>query len=100
LFSYYQQHHFRRFDGASVIFGLLLGISTVGSMLVWLAFLIYYGFRVVWWAPFALLGLDLLLFPFGLLIARLITPFGMSMLGFLALPVLAYFMFRLTPNVI
>ncbi len=51
-------------------------------------------------APFALVGLDLLLFPLGLFLGRLVTPIGMSLLAFLAGPVLAYLMFTLTPNVI
>jgi hypothetical protein len=99
VFSYYQQQHYRRFDGASKIFELVLGLSTISSMLVWLGFLIYYGIKVVWWGPFALIGLDLALFPLGFLLARFITPVGVSMVGFIAWPLLAYFMFTLTPNV-
>jgi hypothetical protein len=98
VFSYYQQQHYRRFEGASKVFELVLGLSTVSSMLVWLVFLVYCAIKVVWWGPFALIGLDLAIFPLGLLLGRAITPFGMSMLGFIAWPLLAYFMFTLTPK--
>lgn len=98
VFSYYQQQHYRRFDGASKVFELILGLSVVSSMLVWLGFLLYYGIKVAWWAPFALMGLDLALFPLGMVVARIITPLGVGLLAFVAWPVLAYWMFKLIPN--
>jgi hypothetical protein len=63
VFSYYQQQHYRRFDGASKVFEIALGLSTISWMLVWPGFLVYYGIKVVWWGPFALVVLDLALFP-------------------------------------
>ena len=98
LFTYFHQRHFRHFQGASPIFEFVLGISSTLSMLVSLCFLVYYGYRVGWWMPFALVGLDLLIFPVGVLLGRLVTPFGMSLLAFIAWPILAYFMFTLVPH--
>jgi hypothetical protein len=98
VFSYFQQRHFRNFRGASPIFEFVLGVSATLSMVVSLCFLIYYGIRVGWWTPFVLVGLDLLIFPLGVVVARFVTPFGMSLLGFIAWPVLAYLMFVLVPH--
>jgi hypothetical protein len=100
IFCYYQQLHWRHFHGANQVFEMFLGLSVVSSTLLQVGFLVYYGFKVAWWSPFALVGLGLVLFPIGLVLERLLTRFGMSMLGFIAWPVFAYLMFKFTPNAV
>ena len=95
---FYQQLHARDFQGASQSFGLVLSLFAFAGMLTGLAYLVYYGWSVVWWAPIPIFLIGLLVsFP-GFLLERLVGKFSLSMLGFVAWPVCAYFMFVLVPS--
>lgn len=99
VFVFYQQLHAKNFQGASETFGLVLSLFAFAGTLTGLAYLIYYGWSVVWWAPFPIFAIGLLASIPGLFLERLVGKFTLSMLGFVAWPVCAYFMFLLVPNV-
>ena len=99
MFVFYQQLHARDFRGASQSFGLVLSLFAFLGMLTGFAYLIYYGWVVVWWAPIPIFILGLLSSVVGFLIERVIGKLSISLLGFIAWPVCAFFMFRLVPNV-
>jgi hypothetical protein len=97
IFVYYQQLHVRNFMGSSKIFEFLLSIFVFAGMITALVFLVIYGIKVVWWAPFVLLSISILFTFIGVIIERIIGKFTMSLIGFVALPILAYLMFKSIP---
>ncbi|KGF25851.1 hypothetical protein HMPREF2130_10760 [Oligella urethralis DNF00040] len=98
VFVFYQQLHAKNFNGGSETFGLLLALSGFAGMLTGIAYLIYYGWSVVWWVPIVILILGFATAIPGYFLERLIGRFAISFLGFIAWPVCAYFMFSLVPN--
>ena len=99
-FVYYQQLHVRSFRGRSKNFLIVLSISAFTGMITGLGYLIYYGWTVVWWAPFVIFIISILfeflIFP----IEQLVGVFAISLLGFFGWPICAFFMFRYIPKVI
>ena len=97
LFLFYQaQHHS---SGAlppgspEIVFSL----SIAAGGLCNLAFLIYFGLRTTWWAPFLLILLFLPFLVIGVIGERIIGRIGWAALGFVGWPVCAYLMFSNTP---
>ena len=99
IFVFYQQLHIKNFQGASGAFNLALAISAFSGMIVGFAYLGYYGWTVVWWAPIVIFGIGLAASTFGFLLERLVGRFALSLGGFIGWPVSAYFMFRYVPSV-
>ncbi|MFA5667711.1 MAG: hypothetical protein WC967_00575 [Balneolaceae bacterium] len=97
LFIFYQQLHFKNFQGASKLFegilGFSMGIGSIGGIV----FLFYYGFNVVWWAPFALFAIGMIFQIVGNFIESLVGKFTLSIAGFIGWPICLYFLFYLTP---
>ncbi len=99
-FVYYQQLHVRDFQGASKVFELVLSLSAFTGMITGLAYLIYYGWTVVWWAPVVIFVIGILFTFIGIVIDQLLGKFTLSFLGFIGWPVCAYFMFHYVPGVV
>ncbi|MDO9464548.1 MAG: hypothetical protein Q7J67_04540 [bacterium] len=99
MFIFYQQLHTKRFRGASQVFLSFLILTGFIGMITGLVFLVYYGFKVVWWAPLALFGLGLVFQFISNMIEGLIGAFALSMLGFICWPVCAFLMFTSVPDV-
>ncbi len=97
-FVFYQQLHLKHFRGASKIFEIILSIFAFAGMIVGLTFLIYYGFKVTWWAPFVIFAIGLLFMFIAAFIEKLIGKMTMSLLGFVVWPVCAYLMFTTIPT--
>ena len=95
---FYQQLHAKNFRGGSAAFGFALSISGLFGMLVGLAYLIYYGWSVVWWAPVVIFIVSLISFSIGLLVERVVGAFALSIAAFIGWPVCAYFMFKFIPS--
>src|SRR5690349_21308356 len=101
IFLFYQQLHIRTFRGSSQSLALALNISSLMGTLTAITYLLYYGWHVIWWAPIPIL-------ISGMLSATLVRilvqgEVGLTMLSataFIGLPISAYFMFSLIPNVI
>lgn len=97
LFVYFQQLHLDNFRGASKKYQLLLSIFVLVGWLTGFVYLIYYGFKVTWWAPVILF----LIAPFSLSIKGLVKGEAavaiISLLGFIAWPIFAYLMFKTIP---
>lgn len=98
IFVFYQQLHAKNFKGGSEAFGLALSFSGFSGMLTGIAYLIYYGWSVVWWAPIVIFIFGLATSIPGYFLERLIGRFTISFLGFVGWPACAYFMFLLVPN--
>ena len=98
IFVFYQQLHVKNFRGASQSFALALNISTVAGMLTGLAYLVYYGWSVVWWAPIVIFVIGLVASVLGVLLERIVGSFALSLGGFIGWPVSAYFMFSYVPS--
>ena len=98
IFVFYQQLHRKNFKGASQSFALVLSISAFASMLTGLAYLLYYGWSVVWWAPILIFVIGSLASSIlGFVVERIVGPFVISLSGFIGWPVCAYFMFSYVP---
>jgi hypothetical protein len=98
IFVFYQQLHVKNFQGANQTFALALNISAFAGMLTGLAYLLYYGWSVVWWAPIIIFFIGLIASLFGFLVERIVGSFALSMGGFIGWPVCAYFMFSYLPS--
>jgi hypothetical protein len=66
LFVFAQQRHTGNFRGASQTMHLLLSTSCLVGSIAALVYLVIYGVSVSWWAPFILLGVDILIGSFVL----------------------------------
>lgn len=97
IFIFYQQLHIRKFHGASQAVLLALNISVTVGMLTGLAYLIYYGWSVVWWAPILIFLIGLVTPLFGFWVERLVGAFALSLAAFVGWPVCAFFMFKFMP---
>lgn len=97
IFVFYQQLHVKNFQGASQSFALALNISAIAGMLTGLAYLVYYGWSVVWWAPILILVIGLLASMLGFFVERVVGSLALSLGGFIGWPVCAYFMFSYVP---
>ena len=78
----------------------MLNISALFGTLTGIAYLIYYGWAVVWWAPIAIFVTGLIASIFGLLIERIVGSLVISLVGFIGWPVSAYFMFSHIPHAV
>jgi hypothetical protein len=98
IFVFYQQLHVKNFQGASQSFALALNISTFTGMLTGIAYLIYYGWSVVWWASIVIFFIGLVASMLGFLLERFVGSLALSLAGFIGWPVCAYFMFSYVPS--
>lgn len=98
IFVFYQQLHVKNFRGASQSFALALNISAFAGMLTGLAYLVYYGWVVAWWAPIVILIIGLIASLVGLLFERVVGSLVLSVAGFVGWPVSAYVMFHYIPK--
>lgn len=98
IFVFYQQLHIKNFQGASQSFELALSISAFAGMLTGFAYLVYYGWSVVWWAPIIIFVIGLLASTLGFLVERIVGPLVFSLSGFIGWPISAYFMFHYIPS--
>jgi len=97
-FVFYQQLYLMRFRGSSKLFEFVLSLFVWGGMITGLVFLVYYGWKVVWWAPIILLVISLLFQFIANFIERALGTLTLSLLGFAGWPACAYFMFKLVPT--
>ena len=66
IFVIYQQLHVKNFRGSSQSFVLALNMSALAGMLTGFAYLAYYGWSVVWWAPVVIFAVGLVASGLGL----------------------------------
>lgn len=97
MFLYYQQLHVRDFHGSSKVFEFVLSVFVFAGMITGLVFLVIYGVKVVWWASFVIFGISILFIIIGLIIEKLVGKFALSLIGFIALPIFAFLMFKTIP---
>ena len=97
-FVYYQQLHLKEFRGSSKVFELALSIFSLLGMIVGFGYLIYYGYKVSWWAPFGVFIIGLVFMFLAVFIERLLGKYIMSLLGFIIWPISAYLMFTTIPT--
>ena len=64
---FYQQVHIKNFRGGSQAFGFLLILSVVLGVLTGIAYLLYYGWTVAWWAPLVIFMMAVRALPSELL---------------------------------
>ena len=98
IFVFYQQLHVKNFRGSSQWFALILNLSAFVGMITGIAFLAYYGWQVVWWAPIVIFSIGLLAKVAGVFIERAVGSMTLSLAGFLGWPVSAYLMFNHIPK--
>lgn len=98
IFVFYQQLHAKNFRGASQSFALALNISALLGMATGLAYLVYYGWSVVWWAPVVIFIVGILVSMLGFIIERAVGAATLSLSAFVGWPVSAYLMFRYVPS--
>lgn len=94
-----QQKHSRALEAESFGGGVTrlefaLNISVGVGALTDLAYLIYFGWTVVWWAPLVAFLIGLIVFPpIGAVLEPLVSPGDVSRLGFIGWPIAACLMF-------
>ena len=97
LFLFYQsQHH----SSGSVPSGnpeYVIGISIMSGALCNIIFLLYLGYRTVWWSPLLILVLFVPFLFIGVILERIIGRVWLAVLGFVGWPICAYFMFANVP---
>jgi len=98
IFVFYQQLHVKNFHGSSQSFVLALNISATLGMLTGFAYLVYYGWHVVWWAPIVIFVIGILASMLGFLVERIIGPMALSKSAFIGWPICAYFMLSFIPS--
>ncbi len=102
VFAFYQKLHIRDFQGASQGFLLMLNLSSLGSMIFAVGFLIYYGVTVKWYFPIILLIIGLLVkfiwFAIEAQLGKKWLPFVFSTLGFIGWPLCAVVMIIYLPK--
>ena len=98
MFLYYQKLHAQHFRGASQTFWYILVFTGFIGMVTGIVFLIYYGFKVAWWAPLLLFVLGIGFQMLSTFFEDLIGMFAISMLGFVGWPICAILMFISVPN--
>lgn len=98
IFLFYQQLHIKNFHGASQGFALALNISSFLGILIGLAYLIYYGWHIVWWAPIVIVVIGIVAALLSFLVERIVGSLVLSMSAFVGWPICAYFMFNYVPN--
>ena len=98
IFVYYQQLHVRDFQGASQVLYLLLALSAFAGILTGLAYLLVYGWVVVWWAPVLIFLISVVVGTMvGVLFESMVGKHALSFLGFVGWPLCAYWMFQSIP---
>ena len=101
-FAYYQSLHATNFRGASKGFWFILSLSASVAMICGLVFLVYYGWNVRWYLPILLFVLGLVVkavwFAVEASLKNRDLPFLLSLVGFVAWPIAAVFMFRSVPT--
>lgn len=98
IFVFYQQLHVKNFHGASQSFALALNISAFAGMFTGLAYLVYYGWVVAWWAPVIIFVIGLIASLLGFLLERVVGSLVLSLAGFVGWPISAYVMFHYIPK--
>jgi hypothetical protein len=98
IFVFYQQLHAKNFRGSSQGFALALNLSAFLGMLTGLAYLVSYGWHVVWWAPIVIFIIGILASMLGLFVERIVGSMALSISAFVGWPICAYFMFIYVPN--
>lgn len=98
VFVFYQQLHVKNFRGASQGFALALNLSALAGMLTGIAYLIYYGWSVIWWAPIVIFLIGLLATIPAILLERIVGAGVLSLGAFVGWPLSAYFMFHYIPK--
>jgi hypothetical protein len=91
LFVFSQWRHMKYSSEKAHI--LLMNMVGLG-MLAGIVFLILYAIKTIWWSPFALYGILMLLCGIvQWLICLVIPEWVLSLLGFIAIPVFGFLMF-------
>jgi hypothetical protein len=98
IFVFYQQWHVKNFGGASQAVAFALTVSAFAGMVTGVAYLAYYGWAVVWWAPCVIFVLGLAASLLGFLLERIVGPYALSLVGFVGWPISAYLMFKHIPT--
>lgn len=97
IFVFYQQLHGKNFKGESQGFALVLHLFAFAGMITGIAYLIYYGWAVAWWAPIPIFFIGTAASFAGVILERIVGGFAISMAGFLVWPASAFMMFKLIP---
>ena len=97
FFAFYQQKHADSFRGNSQTFYLALSIFAILSLITGIIYLIYYGYKIAWWAPFIIFIIGILSKIILFKIEKITGGLIISLLGFIALPVFGYLMFKYIP---
>ena len=96
-FVYYQQIHAKGFRGSTQVFGLFISTFALVGLVTEGIFLLYYGYKVVWWSPIAIFILGLLSTVIGALVEKVVGILNLSLIGLIVWPISAYYMFKCVP---
>lgn len=97
VFATQQKFCVRDFRGSSQLYALALGYFMAATTLFALGYLVAYGIKVRWWAPFALFAIGLIAWIPTLFTEKIIPTFVWGILSFAGVPICAYLLIRALP---
>jgi hypothetical protein len=93
VFHFFQQRHFKNLQGASAGFGAFLGLFVTASTIAWLWFVGWYWYHTIWYQALFASAISFLL-SLGMTTAAPRTwEFGLSLSGFIVIPMALVGMF-------
>lgn len=102
FFHFYQLKHIKNFQGASQIFRLILSLFGFLCMIFMYAFLIYLGYKTIWYYPIILfIGGITIKFIYSFIESKFQIKdyqFIFSLSGFVIIPITIFFMLRYFPK--
>jgi len=98
VFANQQKFCVREFRGASKGYELALGYFMAATSIFAIGYLIVYGFKVSWWAPFVLFAGGAIAWIPTLFLERLIPMWIWGLASFPIVPVCAYILIRSIPT--
>lgn len=96
-FATFQKFCIQDFRGRSEIYKFVLSFFALITSLFGVGFLIYYGFKTLWWTPFALFGIGILAYFILGFIEQLIPMWLLGLISFIVIPICGALLIYLTP---
>jgi len=96
-FATFQKFCIQEFHGRSEIYKFILSFFALITSVFGFGFLIYYGVKTVWWAPFALFGIGVTAYFLLGFIEQIIPMWLLGLISFIVIPICGAFLIFLTP---
>jgi len=96
-FATFQKFCIKEFRGQHEIYKAVLSLFALLTSIFGVGFLIYYGYKTIWWAPVSLFGIGVLAYFLLGFIEQLIPMWLLGLLSFIVIPICGAMLIFLTP---